>query len=55
MQNSTLRSATRSRWSKQSANKADLDVDGEDNCGHFEDKTIETYKMDEEKSSDGNG
>ena len=31
------------------------DVDGEENGGHFEDKIIETYKMEKEKIGEGNG
>ena len=31
------------------------DVDGEDNGGHFEERIIETYKMDKEKTGEGNG
>ena len=31
------------------------DVDGEDNGGHFEDRIIETYKMEKEKTGEGNG
>ena len=30
------------------------DVDGEDNGGHFEDRIIETYKMEKEKTGEGN-
>jgi putative lipoprotein (rSAM/lipoprotein system) len=31
------------------------DVDGEENGGHFEDRIIETYKMEKEKIGEGNG
>lgn len=30
------------------------DVDGEENGGHFEDRIIETYKMDKHKTGEGN-
>lgn len=30
------------------------DVDGEENGGHFEDRIIETYKMEKEKTGEGN-
>ncbi len=30
------------------------DVDGEENGGHFEDKIIETHKMDKQKTGEGN-
>ena len=31
------------------------DVDGEENGGHFEDKTIAIYKMDKQKTGEGSG